>query len=152
MVNSVTCMNVGTSLEKAIKGGGKIYSHPYIMSSSMMHKKEENRELAITNILNQLGHEWTITAIKNCHFLHCNHCLLYQINLLNNSKYQKELFWGSFRGRVIYQRKKNEPSVLLLSLGFEKTMFLGYLWWPNLFPHFFFSGIRASGSGLVQGP
>ena len=57
MVNSVTCMNVGTSLEKAIKGGGKIYSHPYIMSSSMMHKKEENRELAITNILNQLGHE-----------------------------------------------------------------------------------------------
>ena len=53
-----------------------INSHPYIMSSSMMHqKKEEKRELAITNILNQLGHEWTIKTIKNCHFLQCNHCL-----------------------------------------------------------------------------
>ena len=29
--------------------------------------------------------------------------------------------WDFLGGRVIYERKKNEPSVLLLSLGFEKT-------------------------------
>ena len=61
----------------------------------------------------------------------------------------------SIRGRVIYQRKKNETSVLLLSLGFEKKKVRFWATYDDriYFPVFFvfISGVRTSGSGLVQG-
>ena len=50
------------------------------------------------------------------------------------------LIFAPIGGRVIYQRKKTEPSVLLLSLGFEK---LKVLFWATydgrIFSPFFFS-------------
>ena len=46
------------------------------ISHNMIHqKKKKKRKLAINDFLNQLSHLWTIQAIKNCHFLQCNHCL-----------------------------------------------------------------------------
>ena len=58
------------------------------------------------------------------------------------------------QGACNLSNQKNEPSVLLLSLGFEKAK---VCFWATFdgriyFPVFFFSGVRASGSGLVQGP
>ena len=48
----------------------------------------------------------------------------------NEKKSNANYFWG----RVIYQRKKTEPSVLLLSLGFEKPKFgLGLLMMADFF-------------------
>ena len=44
----------------------------YIIVAIWFIKK---RKLAITDFLNQLSHLLTISAIKNCHFLQCNHCL-----------------------------------------------------------------------------
>ena len=47
---------------------------------------------------------------------------------------------GEIRGRVIYQRKKTEPSVLLLSLGFEKPKVRFWATYDGriFFPLFFF--------------
>ena len=70
----------------------------------------------------------------------------------------KAKFWG----RLIYQRFLKPNAVLIVMDRFSKTE-LGFgatsnapnyfpKFFPQIFSPFFFSGVRPSGSGLVQGP
>ena len=42
-----------------------------------IEKRRRKKEISNNWFLNRLSNIWTISTIKNCHFLQCNHCFLF---------------------------------------------------------------------------